>query len=67
MTRELVWRCQPFFFPKLVGGEEGKGVVVLVSLVCASTKKWCSNQIAELLIKYIPQPHIYCATFYCHC
>ncbi len=25
--RQLIWRCRPFSFPILVGGEEGKGLV----------------------------------------
>ncbi len=41
----LVWRCRPFSFPKLVGGEEGNGLVALVSTTCA-------NDITGLLRHY---------------
>ncbi len=47
------------FLPILVGREEGKSLVALVSTTCAGT-----NQIAESLIKHIPEPHIQCAPFY---
>ncbi len=40
--RQLIWRCRPFSFPILVGGEEGKGLVALVSTTCA-------NDVTDLL------------------
>ncbi len=65
----LVWRRRPFSFPILVGGKEGKGLVALVSMTCAGTKivalqSGRSNQIAESLIKRIPQPHTQYAPIY---